>query len=180
MVLTGDMDLLQLVDDHTRVIAPQNGGAEPKVYHRDDVIAKWGVTPEQVTDYKGLRGDTSDNIPGVMGIGEKTAVKLLSEYGSIESIYENLDNITGSVHDKLAKDKDMAFLSKKLATILRNMEVDFNLDTCETHQFDKSRVTELFDQLNFGATLRKKLASVKTQDEMDEERRVAEMQPSLF
>lgn len=180
MILTGDMDMLQLVDEHTRVIAPQNGGADPKVYHYDDVIAKWGITPEQVTDYKGLRGDSSDNIPGVMGIGEKTAVKLLTEYGSIEGIYENLNKINGAVHDKLAKDKEMAFLSKRLATILRNMDVEFNLDQCETHRFDKSKVIELFDKLSFGATLRRKLAEVKTQDEMDEERRAAEMQPSLF
>ena len=180
MVLTGDMDLLQLVDDTTRIIAPQNGGAEAKVYHYDDVVEKWGITPDQVPDYKGLRGDTSDNIPGVMGIGKKTAEKLLNEYGTIENIYENLNKISGSLHDKLAKDKDMAFLSKKLATILRDIEIDFNLDACETHCFNKDAVLKIFDTLGFGGTLRKKLGGIKTQSEIDAELRAAEMQPSLF
>ncbi|MBT6068607.1 hypothetical protein HOG48_02525 [Candidatus Peregrinibacteria bacterium] len=180
MILTGDMDLLQLVNDQIRVIAPQNGGAEAKIYNRDAVIEKWGITPEQVPCYKGLRGDSSDNIPGVMGIGEKTAVKLLTEFGSVEGIYENLDKITGSVHDKLEKDRKMAFLSKRLATILTDVEVEFNLDECETHQFDKAHVVELFDNLQFGPTLRRKLTGIKTQGEMDEEKKAEEMQPSLF
>lgn len=180
MVLTGDMDLLQLVDDQTRVIAPQNGGAEAKVYNIDAVIEKWGITPAQVPDYKGLRGDVSDNIPGVRGIGEKTAVKLLSDFKSIEGVYENLAKVTGPVHDKLTSDREMAFLSKRLATVRRDLEVDFNLDDCETRKFDKKKVLELFDKLNFGATLRRKLSEIKTQNEVEEEKRAAEKQPSLF
>lgn len=180
MILTGDMDLLQLVDEHTRVIAPQNGGAEAKIYNIDAVYEKWGISPAQVPDYKGLRGDSSDNIPGVHGIGEKTAIKLLTEYGTVENIYENLDKITGSVHDKLAASRDMAFLSKKLATVDRHMDIDFDLNICETHEFDKSKVLELFDKMSFGGTLRKKLEGVKTFSEVAEEKRANEMQPSLF
>ena len=180
IILTGDMDLLQLVDDRTRVIAPQNGGGEAKVYNRDAVMEKWGISPEQVPDYKGLRGDASDNIPGVYGIGEKTATSLLADFGSVERIYENLDRISGSVHDKLEKDRDMAFLSKRLATVHRDMEIDFNLEDCETHQFDKAKVIGLFDKLQFGPTLRRKLSEIKTHSEMEHEKMAAEIQPSLF
>lgn len=180
MVLTGDMDLLQLVDDQTRVIAPQNGGAEAKVYNTDAVMEKWGISPSQVPDFKGLRGDTSDNIPGVYGIGEKTAVKLLHDFGSVEGVYENLDKITGAVHGKLKAGREMAFLSKKLATVHRDLSIEFDLSACETHRFDKKKVLELFDKLSFGGTLRRKLAEMKTASEAEEEKRTMEKQPSLF
>lgn len=180
MILTGDMDLLQLVDDQTRVIAPQNGGAEAKIYNVDAVIEKWGVSPAQVADYKGLRGDVSDNIPGVHGIGEKTAVSLLHDFGSIEGIYANIDKITGSVAEKLRADRDMAFLSKKLATVRRDLDVDLNLEACATHEFDKKKVLEFFDRLNFGATLRRKLGEIKTHCEVQEQKIAEEKQPSLF
>lgn len=180
MVLTGDMDLLQLVDDRTRVIAPQNGGAEAKVYNASAVMEKWGISPSQVPDYKGLRGDVSDNIPGVRGIGEKTAVKLLHDFGSVEKVYENLDKITGALYDKLKAGREMAFLSKRLATVHRDLPVEFDLYACETHRFDKTKVLELFDKLAFGGTLRRKLSGIKTNGEMEAEKKTAEKQPSLF
>ena len=132
MILTGDRDSFQLVDDEkdVSVIMPSKG--EIIFYNREKVFERMGVYPEQIVDFKALAGDTSDNIPGIRGIGDKTAAKLLTDYKTLAGIYENLENISGkALKQKLSDGKQDALLSKELATIQRNVDIDFDLeDTC--------------------------------------------------
>lgn len=128
-ILTGDQDSFQLVDTEgcVKVIIPSKG--ELVEYDWDKVYEKLGVYPNQVIDYKALRGDSSDNIPGIRGIGEKTAQKLLGTYGDLGTVYENVDNIKEkAVREKLKNGKDMAYMSQFLATIVRDVDVDFDFD----------------------------------------------------
>ena len=129
-LVTGDMDLLQLVDENTFAYTPKKGLSEAKIYDSAAVVERFGIKPEQVTDYKGLRGDPSDRIPGVRGIGEKTAAALLQEYGSLEEVYRNIDKISPSIARKLAEDAEMAALSKKLATIVTDVPLRLDLEAC--------------------------------------------------
>jgi len=150
MILTGDRDSFQLVDDEkgVSVIMPSKG--EIITYNRQKVFERMGVYPEQVVDFKALAGDTSDNIPGVKGIGDKTAVKLLAEYGNLENIYKNIENISGkSLKQKLIDGKENAGLSRELATIQRNIPMDFDFkDTC-LEMPDKQTVIEFFKKNSF-------------------------------
>ena len=104
---------------------------------------------------KGLQGDNSDNIKGVRGIGPKTAKALLQKYGTIENLYEHLDEITGSTHTKLAEGRDSAFQSKELATIITDVPITFDLNACTTHEYDTDKIFALFDQLQFKSLYRK-------------------------
>ena len=149
IIVTGDLDTLQLVDKKTQVYVLRRGMSDTMIYNEAAVAEKYGLKPEQMVDYKGLRGDPSDNIPGVKGIGEKTAVELLKKYGSIENIYKNLSEIKSAVHDKLKRDKAQAILSKRLATIVRNVPVKLDLLQAMTHEFDKEKIVKLFQELNF-------------------------------
>lgn len=125
VIVSGDKDILQLVNQQVRVLRPSKGDLVE--YGPDEVLADWGVPPERIVDYLALTGDSSDNIPGVKGIGEKTAVKLLAEFGSLEGIYDHLEVAgTPSVRKKLEEERDNAFLSRDLATIRRDVSVDFN------------------------------------------------------
>lgn len=134
-IATGDKDDLQLASDKTKVILTvTKSGVNETVYYSDkEVFEKYNVTPEEFIDVKALMGDASDNIPGVMGIGEKTALSLIEKYKNIEYIYENIDNIglKGAMLEKLKKGKDSAYLSKTLATIDRNVPIDFDFSSCE-------------------------------------------------
>ncbi len=128
LIISGDKDMLQLVSDNTKVLITKRGTSDLKEFGRDEVKEEIGVYPEQVIDYKGIRGDSSDNIPGVRGIGEKGANALLGQYKSLEEIYENLEAITSKRNKKLLEEqKDMAFLSRALATINREAPIDSTL-----------------------------------------------------
>lgn len=132
-VLSGDRDLLQLVTDRTKVRIPKTkqGGTEIEDYYTQDVLEKYGVTPKQVIDLKGLMGDASDNIPGVPGVGEKTAVKLLSQYQTVEEAYECIDEVKPPRVQKLLREnKELAYLSKELATIKTDCEIAVGLEAC--------------------------------------------------
>lgn len=149
-IITGDRDLLQLVDDNTVVELPAGRGQrEPSVYDEKAVKEKLGVRPDQVVDYKALVGDQSDNIPGVTGVGPKTAVRLLGQYGSLDGIYENLDKIKGAMGSKLADGKEDAYLSYKLAKIITDAPINLDLDACLTKAYDPETVLELFRELEF-------------------------------
>lgn len=150
IIVTGDMDTLQLIDENTKVYTMRRGLSDAIIYDTDTATQRYGgLTPEQLIDYKGLRGDPSDNIPGVKGIGEKTAITLLSQYGSIEGVYEHLEEIKGAVKEKLARDKAQALLSKELATIDRNAPVQLELEKTVLHDFDRDKPVALFGELNF-------------------------------
>jgi DNA polymerase-1 len=154
LIVTGDRDLLQLVTDHTHVFIPGRGKHSVNTeYDPATVLQIMGITPEQVTDYKALMGDPSDNIPGVKGVGPKTAVTLIKEYGCIEKLYEVID--TGTIDlkpallEKLVRDKDSAFLSKKLATVERHSPIKLDLNSCRVSGYDKDEAAEVFEGLGF-------------------------------
>jgi DNA polymerase-1 len=152
-IITGDRDLLQLVDDRILVNLPGKTLADAKDYFARDVIEYFGVKPEQVVDYKALVGDKSDNIPGVSGIGEKTASALLNSYGNLDGIYSHLDEISENLRKKLETNKENAYLSQKLATIVTDLNIRLDLDMARTEHFEPARVEAIFRELEFRALM---------------------------
>jgi len=156
IIVTGDKDILQLVDKNTKVMMPQRGFGEAVLLGEDEVKSKMGVKASQIVDYKGLVGDPSDNYPGVLGIGPKTAINLLNEYGSLDGIYKNLSKIKNErLRQKLIDNKDNAYLSYKLATIVRDAPVKLEIVKCAVHDYDKNKVVDLFTELEFRSLLKK-------------------------
>uniref|UniRef100_A0A7C4M1N1 DNA polymerase I n=1 Tax=candidate division CPR3 bacterium TaxID=2268181 RepID=A0A7C4M1N1_UNCC3 len=170
-IVTGDMDTLQLVDDNTRVYTLRKGIKDTIIYDTDLVEQKYGFGPSQVIDYKALRGDPSDNIPGVKGIGEKTATDLIKKYGSLGGVYEaindNVFSFSNSVKDKLITDKENAYLSKKLATIELNVPIEIEIEKCCTYDFDKVKATEIFQKLEFRSLMGRLLKLVDGKNKND-------------
>jgi len=152
VVVTGDRDSLQLASENTKILLPitRGGRTETESYDARGVVEHYGVTPLQFIDVKGLMGDKSDNIPGVPGIGEKTALELIKTYGSIENIYEKLDSIDKkSVREKLEANRELAFMSKHIATIDRNMPELCQVGELKRTDYDKDKLYELFKRLDF-------------------------------
>jgi len=148
-IVTGDKDAIQLASKNTTTLITKKGVGEVEEYDYDSVIEKYEMTPTQFIDLKGLMGDKSDNIPGVPGIGEKTGIKLIKEFSSIEGIYENIENIKGSNKKKLEENKDLAIMSKRLATIIRDVPLDFKLDDLVYGNYKLEEVLEVFKNLGF-------------------------------
>jgi DNA polymerase I len=158
VIITGDRDSLQLATEKTRIKMPvtRGGRTETDEYDGNVVLLKYGVTPEQFIDVKGLMGDQSDNIPGVPGIGEKTALELITRFKSIENIYENIDEVEKkSVKEKLLANKELAFMSKRIATIERNMPYLCEITDLGRKDYDNDRLYELFKQLEFKSLIQK-------------------------
>lgn len=155
IIVTGDSDSFQLINPRVKVFTMRKGVKDTVLYDTDAVFARYGLTPDQLKDYKGLRGDTSDNIPGVKGIGEKGAVTLLQEYGSLEKVYESLDNIKGALKQKLEDGRESAMLSKVLGTINIDAPVDLDLAACVTHEFDRDKIVKLLQELNFFSLIKR-------------------------
>ncbi len=144
MVVSGDRDVYQLVEDGVRVMTTSRGVTDTKIYDREGVIERYGVPPELVTDLIGLKGDTSDNIPGVPGIGDKTAAQLLQEYGDLESVLANVDKISGAKRkENLTIHAEDARVSKQLATAITEIDVELDLDELMSKQMDRSRLREV-------------------------------------
>lgn len=150
-ILTGDQDAFQLVDDHRVevLIPPRTPKDEMKVYDREGVYAKMGVYPEQVIDFKGLKGDSSDNIPGVPGVGDKTAARLLADFKTLENLYDHLSDVKGKLREKLATYRDQAFLSKTLATINRESPISATFGDCHLHIPDINAFLAFLDDCEF-------------------------------
>jgi len=150
-IVTGDKDALQLATDSTRVIITKKGITEKEIYDKKRMIEDFGVTPEQFIDVKGLMGDASDNIPGVPGVGEKTAFKLIKEYGSIEEVLMNIDNINGKkLKENLQEYSEQAIFSKKLATIIKEVPIEIDMDSIKSKaDYDYEGVRDLFFKLQF-------------------------------
>ena len=154
MIVTGDRDLFQLVEDGVRVMATGRGITDTKIYDREAVVDRYGIPPELVPDFVGLKGDTSDNIPGVPGIGEKTATQLLQEYGDLEGVLANIDSISGAKRkENLREHAEDARISKQLATAQREIEVGVDLDECIAREPDRSRLREVFREFELRAPL---------------------------
>ena len=127
---------------------------EVEEYNYDSVIERYEMTPTQFIDLKGLMGDKSDNIPGVPGIGEKTGIKLIKEFSSIENLIENTDQLKGSVKKKIEENKEQAVFSKKLATIIRDVPIEINLDKLSYGDYDRSKVIEEFKRFGFNTLIK--------------------------
>jgi len=149
LIVTGDRDLLQLVDERIHVLTSRRRFSDTVIYDREGVELRYGLTPAQLLDLKAMMGDQSDNIPGVRGVGEKTATKLLQQYGSLEEIYAHLDEVQARFRNKLAEGRDMAYLSRRLGTIVRDAPVQLDLDACRVRAFDREPVLDLFRELEF-------------------------------
>ncbi|MBT4384953.1 hypothetical protein HOD30_04380 [Candidatus Peregrinibacteria bacterium] len=178
LIITSDQDALQLVRQDTYVVTPISGYSKVKRYDRDAVKEKLGVWPEQVTDYKGLRGDSSDNIPGVPGIGAKGAARLLEEFGNLDALYERLEEVKPErIRELLREHEDSARLSKKVATILtEDGDLGFKIEDCAVDDFDIDAVRALFDELRMRTPMRR----VEALSKEWEQKRVEEQWISLF
>ncbi|SFS71810.1 DNA polymerase I [Marininema halotolerans] len=155
-IVTGDKDLLQLVTEYVTVLMTKKGVSDAQRYDIAEIDQRYGLTPKQIIDLKGLMGDSSDNIPGVPGVGEKTALKLLHEYGSVEEVLAHIDKLPGKkLKERVAEHQEQAKMSKQLATILCETPLDFDLSDLEYHSFDSAKVAPLFKQLEFKTLLQR-------------------------
>ena len=146
-IITGDRDLLQLVDERVIVNLPGRSMSDARDYYPADVVKKMGVRPDQVVDMKALMGDSSDNIPGIYGIGEKTAQKLLAEFDTLDGVYEHLDEVKGHARKKLATGKEAAYLSQDLARIRCDLDVSLDLEHARANELDAPAISEFFREL---------------------------------
>lgn len=152
VIITGDADTMQLVSPMTKVLYPKPGRpfSDTELFDEIKVLQRYGLFPKQLPDFKGLKGDPSDNIPGVPGIGEKTALKLLQQFGSLEGIYEHLEEVNPpQLRQILLQNKEIAFRSRELATILTEIPITFDLQACAITSFDRQQVLKLFRELEF-------------------------------
>ncbi|HET7145538.1 MAG TPA: 5'-3' exonuclease H3TH domain-containing protein, partial [Anaerolineales bacterium] len=151
-IITGDRDLLQLVNDRTAVYL----AGDNQTYITDaDVIKKLGVRADQVVDYKAIVGDTSDNIPGVKGVGEKTAISLLEKFGTLDAIYQNIDQVESRWKGKLESNKDAAYMSRDLARIVVDLKINIDLEQAKVKPFDPTALEEFFKEMEFRTLLGK-------------------------
>lgn len=155
IIVTGDMDELQLINDNTKVYTMRRGITDTVIYDMAAMQERYGMTPAQFIDLKALKGDASDNIPGVPGVGEKTAMTLIQTYGSLDGVYEHIDEIKGSLQSKLADNKDQAYLSQKLSRIVCDAPVELDLEAARLGRYDKPAIHELFRRLDFKSLLAK-------------------------
>jgi DNA polymerase-1 len=158
MIVTGDRDAFQLIgeDDLVKVMATSRGITETKIYDREAVIDRYGIPPELIPDFYGLKGDTSDNIPGVPGIGDKTASQLLQEFGDLETVLGSVDEISGAKRkENLTNHAEDARVSKQLATVQRDLEIDFDPTAESEHDPDRSELRETFRRYELRDPLRR-------------------------
>jgi DNA polymerase-1 len=157
MVVTGDRDAYQLVDDgQVKIMTTSRGITDTRVYDRDGVVERYGIPPELIPDFIGLKGDTSDNIPGVPGIGDKTAAQLLNQFGTLEAVLEHVEDISGRKRqENLREHAKDARVSKELATMFRDVEVDFDVAAAAAGEPDRSRLREVFREFELRDPLRR-------------------------
>lgn len=159
-IVTGDRDLLQLVNPHVHILFPILGITKMTEYDEKAVEEKFGVTPKQFIDYKALIGDASDGYPGVGGIGPKTAVNLIKKFDTFENLYHNLADVQPRIAEKLATDAEQAALAKKLATILTDVPITLHIKKCDVNHLEKETMAKVFEDLSF-ESLKKRLDTIK-------------------
>ncbi|CAH2214298.1 DNA polymerase I [Tepidibacter aestuarii] len=165
IVVTGDKDAIQLASNKTKILITKKGITELEIYDYDEVLKRYELTPNQFIDLKGLMGDKSDNIPGVPGIGEKTGIKLLKEFETIENLVQNTDKLKGSVKKKMEENIDTALMSKRLATIVRDMPIDMNVDELKLENYDEQKIIKLFNLYGFNSLIKKISMDKEVQDD---------------
>ena len=163
-IVTGDKDAIQLASNKTTTLITKKGVADVEEYNYDSVIEKYEMTPTQFIDLKGLMGDKSDNIPGVPGVGEKTGIKLIKQFGSIENLVEHTDELKGSIKKKIEENKDEAIHSKWLATIVREVPIEFDLDKMIFGDYKVDDVIEKFQFFKFTSLIKKVMDMSGTQE----------------
>lgn len=180
IIVTGDLDTLQLVDKNTKVFTLRRGIQDTVLYDESEVYKKLGVTPAQVADYKALRGDASDNIPGVPGVGEKTASELISRHKTLENLYKDFEKdqkISEKLKKLLKENKEKAFLSKELATTKNDVDIVFDKEKAKVHDFSEEKVFNLFRELEFRSLIARipELQKIKQKDifgELEKEKKI--------
>ena len=157
IIVTGDLDTLQLINKQTEIYTPQKGLKDIVVYNQAAVKKRYGLSPKQIIDFKGLRGDPSDNILGVPGIGQKIAIDLIKKFGSLKKLYQNLSqsDLNPKLKARLLEYKDQAFFSQYLATIKRDVLIDFNLKKCQRGEYHKEKVIKLLKKLEFNSLIKR-------------------------
>jgi DNA polymerase-1 len=148
-IVSGDLDGLQLVNDHVKLLTTRMGVAATVIYDEAKVMDRYGLRPDQMLDYKALKGDTSDNIPGVPGVGEKTAIQLLQQFGTLDGVYGRLDEVKGKLRDRLAEHRESAFMSREIGRIITDLPVELNLEQARTGRYDRRAVAQRFRELEF-------------------------------
>lgn len=169
VILTGDQDTMQLVNDHVRVLTPAKGANPPVLYGPDEVRAKYGVEPSQIVDYKALIGDPSDNIPGVAGIGPKSAAELLQKYQTLDKIYLDLANIPINQRAKLEQGRDSALLSQDLSKIVTDMQIEETMEQMEYHGLQGPTLKAKLQEFGFKSLIKRFFAeseSIKIDPQM--------------
>lgn len=169
LVVTGDKDMLQLASEHVKIAVTRKGISEMEIHDPAYIQDKYGLKPQQIIDMKGLMGDSSDNIPGVPGVGEKTAIKLLKEYGTVENVLEHAPTIKGKLGERLVAHAEDARLSKQLATIYREVPLPLTWDDMKFTGIDEQKIVPLFKRLEFKSLLeRMDVSSAQQEEELPE------------
>ncbi|MBN2040814.1 MAG: DNA polymerase I [Spirochaetes bacterium] len=170
MLVTGDKDAYQLVNDNVKIYANKKGITDFELYDTDAVFNKLGITPEQVIDYMALMGDSSDNIPGVQGVGEKTAQKLISTYNTLDNIYNHIEEVNGQkLRNSLSEKKEMAYISKDLVTIRTNVPVDISFENAVIPDFKSNKIKTYFTGLEMNAIIQDIFGNEEIKPEKKEE-----------
>lgn len=182
-IYSGDKDLTQLASDQTTVCITKKGITDIEEYTPAHIQEKYGLTPQQIIDMKGLMGDSSDNIPGIPGVGEKTAIKLLKQFETVEKLLGSIDEVSGKkLKEKLEEHQELAVMSKELATISREVPLDFSISSLEYREPDEQKVYELFKDLGFNSLLDKLNPPAESTEEREqvEYKVVKELDEDLF
>ncbi|RIX46510.1 DNA polymerase I [Paenibacillus nanensis] len=181
VVVSGDKDMLQLSSEGVTVAVTRKGVSEVDLYTPEAVKERYGLVPQQIIDLKGLMGDTSDNIPGVPGVGEKTALKLLHEFETVENVLDNLDKVKGKLKENLENNKESALMSKKLATIFREVPLENKAEEIQYNGYDSGKLAEAFRKLEFKSLLeRLQLSSDSGATESEAQAAAAELKVTVI
>lgn len=175
IIVTGDKDELQLISRNIKVLVTRKGISDIEAYDLEKINSKYGISPEAITDLKGLMGDKSDNIPGIPGIGEKTAAKLLQEFGSLENVLENFDKLKGKLKENIQKYADQAKDSKYLATIVTNVPLEFDFDDIKYREPDYDKLMNLLRELEFYSLIDRLSKNIKDNKNVKETENAADM-----
>lgn len=160
-IFTGDRDYLQLVDDNILVYLTKKGISEIKLMNIESILEEYDLSPKQLIDVKALQGDSSDNIPGVKGVGEKTALKLIQEYGNLENLYENIDNLKGKLKENLVNEKDKAYLSRYLGEIFLRVPIERNIEDFKIKDVNYNEYLKKLEKLEFNSIINKHFKDIK-------------------
>lgn len=160
-IFTGDRDYLQLIDDNILVYLTKKGISEIKLMNTESILEEYDLSPKQLIDVKALQGDSSDNIPGVKGVGEKTALKLIQEYGNLENLYENIDNLKGKLKENLVNEKDKAYLSRYLGEIFLRVPIERNIEDFKIKDVNYNEYLKKLEKLEFNSIINKHFKDIK-------------------